>query len=103
MHKQETREAGNISPYRRSESSPSTRGIRHSLVADMLQGAHPFPADIEQTLRRIYAHDPSLIDNLDHRYFVSWQAGQGLPEGRALLGAINQYVVGQIAKLKSSQ
>lgn len=58
----------------------------------LLDGAHPFPADMEATLRDIHAHDPVLIDNLDHRYFSVWQAGQELPAGRALLKAIASYV-----------
>jgi len=65
----------------------------HPLLTDMLVGgAHPFPADMEAMLRRIYAHDPSLIDNLDRRYFPLWQSGQDLSAGRALLTAIAAYV-----------
>ena len=65
----------------------------HQLVQDMLlAGAHPFPADIEATLRGICAHDPALIDNLDSRYFPAWSSGQDLPAGRAMLKAIAAYV-----------
>lgn len=65
----------------------------HQLVQDMLlAGAHPFPADIEATLRGICAHDPALINNLDSRYFPAWSSGQDLPAGRALLKAIAAYV-----------
>jgi hypothetical protein len=85
-------------PYRRSEAAAVTRGTRNALFNAMLLGeAQPFPADMEVTLRRLHAHDPSLVDNIDHRYFVSWQAGQGLAEGRALLGAIAAYVATKTA------
>lgn len=66
---------------------------RNQILSDMLVGGdHPFPADMEQTLRRICAFDPSLIDNLDHRYFAGWKAGQDLGAGRAMLRAIEAYV-----------
>lgn len=65
----------------------------HQLVQDMLlRDAHPFPADIEATLRGICAHDPALINNLDSRYFPAWSKGQDLPAGRAMLKAIAAYV-----------
>ena len=65
----------------------------HQLVQDMLlRDAHPFPADIEATLRGICAHDPALINNLDSRYFPAWSSGQDLPAGRAMLKAIATYV-----------
>ena len=65
----------------------------HQLVQDMLlRDAHPFPADIEATLRGICAHDPALISSLDSRYFPAWSSGQDLPAGRAMLKAIATYV-----------
>jgi hypothetical protein len=67
--------------------------LKNQLLNDMLAGiAHPFPLDMEETMRRIVAHDPALIDNLDHRYFSGWNAGQDLNAGRALLQAITNYV-----------
>jgi hypothetical protein len=84
-----------LSSYRRKEPVAATRGLRNPLLTDMLAGTHPFPADMEAMLRRIFAHDPALVDNLDHRYFSGWAAGQGLAEGRALLEAITSYVATQ--------
>lgn len=74
-------------------ATTTVAGSKHQLVQNMLvEGAHPFPADMEETLRRICDHDPLLIDNLDQRYFAAWNAGQELPAGRAMLKAISTYV-----------
>jgi len=68
-------------------------GPVHQLVQDMLQaGAHPFPADMDATIRGICAYDPALINSLDSRYFPAWSRGQDLSAGRAMLQAIAAYV-----------
>jgi hypothetical protein len=81
-----------------------TSNLKNALMNDMLlQGAHPFPSDMEEMLRRIHAHNPALINQLDERYFSGWQAGQDLSAGRALLQAITRYVAMQPARLPSTQ
>lgn len=53
----------------------------------MLHGQHPFPADIEAMLRRLYALDPKLLRQFDGVVF-DWERGQGLAEGRQALRAL---------------
>lgn len=78
-------------PIAAAEAKPGR--AQNQLLGGMLHGeAHPFPVDMEESLRRIYAFEPALIDNLDHRYFAAWQAGIDLSAGRALLQAITAYV-----------
>jgi hypothetical protein len=66
-------------------------------LTDMLyHGMHPFPADIEDLLRRILAQDPDFPDG-KRRYldqvqwferFMDWAAGRNLEDGRRALNEV---------------
>jgi hypothetical protein len=47
-------------------------------------GAHPFPPDMEEMIRRLARIDPMLLDQIDSDVF-EWEAGRQLDAGRAKL------------------
>ena len=49
-----------------------------------LHGAHPFPADIEEMIRRLAHIDPMLLKEIDRDVF-EWEAGRGLEQARGKL------------------
>jgi hypothetical protein len=54
-------------------------------VNDMfLHGAHPYPADIEEMIRRLAHIDPMLLEEIDRDVF-EWEAGRGLEQARGKL------------------
>lgn len=54
-------------------------------LSDMLiHGEHPFPADIEDMLRRLRSINPKILQDLDAKPF-DWEKGKNLEEGRTLL------------------
>lgn len=54
-------------------------------LTDMLiHGEHPFPADVEDMLRKLHALNPKLLHGFDMEPF-DWQRGKNLKEGRELL------------------
>lgn len=56
-----------------------------SPLSDMLiHGQHPFPADIEEMIRRIHKYDPSLLSDLGWEPF-DWEVGKNLDDGRKRL------------------
>jgi hypothetical protein len=56
----------------------------HPLSDLFLHGAHPFPPDVEELIRRLADIDPLLLGEIDRDVF-EWQAGRQLDEGREKL------------------
>jgi hypothetical protein len=65
----------------------------HPLTDMLVHGKHPYPADMEDTLRRILAIQPKFPDGRrayieqvewETRFFA-WERGEALEEGRAAL------------------
>jgi hypothetical protein len=60
-------------------------------VSDMLlHGMHPFPSDIEDMIRTIYAHSPVPIHHMGRAIFDAMAKGERLSEGRAMLSEVIQ-------------
>ena len=54
-------------------------------LTDMFtHGQHPYPADIEEMLRRLHSINPKILQYLDAKPF-DWEKGGNLEEGRELL------------------
>jgi hypothetical protein len=62
----------------------------------LVHGKHPFPADMEEMLREVFALDPIFPDG-KRRYvdqvewmqrFFDWEAGKNLDEGRRALRSV---------------
>jgi hypothetical protein len=66
---------------------PNGRPGDHPITDLLRHGAHPFPADVEEMVRRLHAIDPRLVDALDPDPFA-WEKGERLEEGRARLRAL---------------
>jgi hypothetical protein len=56
----------------------------HPLSDLFLDGAHPFPPDVEELIRRLADIDGLLLGHMAQDTF-EWQAGRQLDEGRAKL------------------
>ncbi|HZY88715.1 MAG TPA: hypothetical protein VFE78_28080 [Gemmataceae bacterium] len=63
---------------------PNGKPGGHPLTDLFHHGGHPFPADIEEMVRRLASIDPNLLGEIDHDVF-RWEKGEGLEEGRAKL------------------
>jgi hypothetical protein len=63
---------------------PNGKPGDHPLTDLFHHGGHPFPADIEEMVRRLASIDPNLLGEIDHDVF-RWEKGEGLEEGRAKL------------------
>ena len=54
-------------------------------LTDMfIHGEHPYPADIENMLRKLRSINPKILHGLDTKPF-DWEKGKNLEEGRELL------------------
>ncbi|HUE73089.1 MAG TPA: hypothetical protein VMP01_19550 [Pirellulaceae bacterium] len=75
---------------------PNGKPGDHPLTDMLVQGKHPFPADIEQMLRDVLSLDPMFPDGkrryVDQvawdRRFVDWERGENLDEGRSALRSV---------------
>jgi hypothetical protein len=65
----------------------------HPITDMLVHGMHPFPADIEQMVRKLLSLNPQFPDDgrryneqveWDNRFFA-WERGEGLDEGRSAL------------------
>jgi hypothetical protein len=63
---------------------PNGKPRDHPLNDMFSHGAHPFPEDIEEMIRRLARIDPILLEQIDGDVF-RWAAGRELDEGRAKL------------------
>jgi hypothetical protein len=63
---------------------PNGKPGDHPLTDMFSHGAHPFPPDIEELIRRLASIDPLLLKEIDGDVF-EWEAGRQLDEGRAKL------------------
>ena len=63
---------------------PNGKPGDHPLTDLFHHGKHPFPADVEEMVRRLAATDPNLLGEIDQDVF-RWERGEGLEEGRAKL------------------
>jgi hypothetical protein len=63
---------------------PNGKPGDHPLNDMFHHGAHPFPADIEEMVRRLAHIDPMLLRQIEPDVF-EWESGRGLDEGRAKL------------------
>jgi hypothetical protein len=63
---------------------PNGKPGDHPLTDLFSHGAHPFPEDIEEMVRRLASIDPMLLNEIEQDVF-QWEAGNGLDEGRAKL------------------
>ena len=51
----------------------------------LLHGKHPFPADIEEMLRQLYAINPRIISSDLEMEPFDWERGRNLGAGRKRL------------------
>lgn len=63
---------------------PNGKPGDHPVTDMFVYGAHPFPADIEERLRRLHQINPLLINDLGWKP-NEWEQGRELAEARALL------------------
>jgi hypothetical protein len=63
---------------------PNGKPGDHPLNDLFAHGAHPFPPDIEEMIRRLASIDPMQLEQIDQDVF-EWSAGRQLDEGRAKL------------------
>jgi hypothetical protein len=63
---------------------PNGKPGDHPLTDLFHHGKHPFPADVEELVRRLASIDPDLLNQIEPDVF-RWENGQGLEEGRAKL------------------
>lgn len=68
----------------------------HPISDILIHGKHPFPPDMEKTLREILALDPVFPDGKrlyveqlawEQRFF-DWEAGKNLDDGRRAMNAV---------------
>jgi hypothetical protein len=63
---------------------PNGKPGDHPVNDKFRHGAHPFPADIEEMIRRLAHIDPMLLEQIDREVF-EWEAGRGLEQARGKL------------------
>lgn len=85
---------------------PNGKPGDHPLTDMLVHGLHPFPDDVERTLREILALDPIFPDGKRRwleqaewqRRLLDWERGLNLQEGREAL----EIVLAELRQSKSS-